>query len=189
MMDSEAWKDLSGNTRAIYLEISKRYNGTNNGQIVYSVRQAAEELKIGKSTAARAFDQLESHGFIVVEQRGHFHWKINPNGSKHRPASEWRLTVYGSNIAPDFDSQQHGTKEFMRWQKTQNTVPPQVRMVPAAKPYGPTRGTMTSKKGLNEPPPSRLIGPLAERLDTDFGHSKTLSALENLWGLRTRAVS
>ncbi len=149
MMDSEAWKDLSGNARAIYLEISKRYNGTNNGQIVYSVRQAADELKIGKSTAARAFDQLESHGFIIAEQRGHFRWKINPNGSKHRPASEWRLTAYGSNVAPDFDSQQYGSKEFMRWSKIQNTVPPQVRMVPVAKPYGPTMGTMRSKKRLD----------------------------------------
>lgn len=146
IMDSEAWKDLSANARSIYLEISKRYNGANNGRIVYSVRQAAEELKIGKSTAARAFDALQSHGFIVPEQRGHFHWKINPDGSKKRPASEWRLTSYGSNIAPDFDSQQHGSKEFMRWTKIQNAVPPQVRMVPNTGPQGTYSGTMRSKK-------------------------------------------
>ena len=145
MMDSEAWKDLSGNARAIYLEISKRYNGTNNGQIVYSLREATRELKIGTSTAKRAFDELQDHGFVVAEQRGHFHWKINPGGSKIRPASEWRLTVYGSNIAPDFDSQQHGTKEFMRWSKIQNAVPPQIRIVPNTAPHRTHSGNMTIK--------------------------------------------
>ena len=58
------------------------------------MREAARELKVGTSTAKRAFDALQSDGFIVAEQRGHFSWKINPNGSKFRPASEWRLTIY-----------------------------------------------------------------------------------------------
>jgi hypothetical protein len=45
LTDSPAWKDLNATARAIYVEIAKRYNGTNNGFIVYSVRQAADELK------------------------------------------------------------------------------------------------------------------------------------------------
>ena len=36
-------------------KLQRRYNGFNNGFIVYSVRQGADDLKIGKSTAARAF--------------------------------------------------------------------------------------------------------------------------------------
>ena len=127
MMDSEAWKDLSGNARAIYLEISKRYNGTNNGQIVYSLREATRELKIGTSTAKRALDELQDHGFIVAEQRGHFTGRSIPAAQRFVPPANGGLTVYGSNIAPDFDSQQHGTKEFMRWSKIQNAVPPQIR--------------------------------------------------------------
>ena len=93
-MDNAAYKDLSGNARAIYLEIKRRYNGSNNGFIVYSVRQGADDLKIGKSTAARAFIELQTHGFIAAEQRGAFHWKIDVTGERHRPASEWRLTAY-----------------------------------------------------------------------------------------------
>lgn len=71
MLNSEAWKDLSGDARAIYVKISKRYNGSNNGLIVYSIREAARDLKIGRTTAKKRFDELESHGFIVAEQRGH----------------------------------------------------------------------------------------------------------------------
>jgi DNA-binding transcriptional regulator YhcF (GntR family) len=89
-MDCAAYKDLNANARAIYEQIKRRYNGSNNGFIVYSVRQAADELKISKATAARAFNQLEDHWFIVAEQRGHFSWKINPNGSKIRPANHLR---------------------------------------------------------------------------------------------------
>jgi hypothetical protein len=54
MTESPAWNNLGAVARAIYCEISKRYNGTNNGFIVYSIRQAADELKIGTSTAKSA---------------------------------------------------------------------------------------------------------------------------------------
>jgi DNA-binding transcriptional MocR family regulator len=128
-MDNAAFKDLNGNARAIYTEIKRRYNGTNNGFIVYSVRQGADELKIGKTTAAKAFIQLQTHGFIVAEQRGAFHWKIDVTGERHRPASEWRLTAYPSDRATDYASKL-ASKEFMRWPEIQNTVPPQVRLVP-----------------------------------------------------------
>ena len=122
-MDCAAYKDLGANARAVYAAIKRRYNGSNNGFITYSIRQAAEELKIGKSTSALAFDDLQSHGFIVVEQRGHFHWKINPNGSKIRPASEWRLTIY-DNDRSSSPASTPATKDFMRWPQIQNAVPP-----------------------------------------------------------------
>jgi DNA-binding transcriptional regulator YhcF (GntR family) len=147
-MDCVAYKDLSANARSIYEQIKRRYNGSNNGFIVYSVRQAADELKIGKATASRAFSQLEDHWFIVAEQRGHFSWKINPNGSKIRPATEWRLTVYDNNRTAKV-TEQGASKDFMRWQKIQNAVSPEVRLVPVAKPYGPSSETMRSKNRLN----------------------------------------
>lgn len=79
-----AYKDLSANARAIYTAIKFRYNGRNNGSIPYSNREAAEELKIGKSTAARAFQELVSHGFIVAEQKGSYfcfmRCALNPRG-------------------------------------------------------------------------------------------------------------
>ena len=112
MMDSDAWKDLSANARATYLEIAKRFNGSNNGLIVYSVREAERDCKIGRHAALRAFRDLGSHGFIVAEQRGHFHWKIDTQGFRRRPATEWRLTTHASDR-----TLLEATKEFMRWRR------------------------------------------------------------------------
>lgn len=144
-MDCAAYKDLSANARSIYEQIKRRYNCSNNGFIVYSVREAARELKVGTSSAKRAFDELQSHGFIIAEQRGHFHWKINPNGSRIRPASEWRLTLYDDNRTKDV-TRQAASKEFTRWTEIQNAVPPQIRMVPNTAPHRTRSGTMTIKK-------------------------------------------
>jgi hypothetical protein len=86
MLNSDAWKDSSAAARSIYLEIAKRYNGTNNG-------------------------------FIVPEQRGAFHWKVDNTGFRRRPATEWRLTCYDSDRATGY-AEKLATKEFMRWQKS-----------------------------------------------------------------------
>jgi hypothetical protein len=149
-MDSAAFRDLSACARALYIEIRRRYNGTNNGFIVYSCRQGADELKISKSTAAKALNELQTHGFIVAEQRGAFRWKIDVTGERHRPASEWRLTTYHSDRVHGIESR-YPTKEFMRWEKIQNTVRPQVRMVPLREPYGTPTGTMKNKNRPDGP--------------------------------------
>ena len=106
--------------------LERRYNGSNNGLIHYSVREAADELKISKDTAARALRSLEAHGFIVVEKRGAFHCKI-------RHASEYRLTIYASDIATDYAGKL-ATKEFMRWPEIQNSVPGVIPTVPVVVP-------------------------------------------------------
>ena len=133
MLNSPAWKDLDANARAIYVELTRRYNGSNNGRIAYSARQAAADLKISKDTAARAFRSLEDHGFIVCEQRGAFHWKV-------RHASEYRLTVYESDVAKTF-ADKLATKEFMRWPEIQNSVPVVRPTVPMVVPIGPSNRT------------------------------------------------
>jgi len=53
MMATPAWKRLNGNQRAIYVEMAARYNGSNNGRIHMSAREAAEAVNISKATAAR----------------------------------------------------------------------------------------------------------------------------------------
>jgi hypothetical protein len=57
---------------------------------------------------------IQVHGFIIVEKRGAFHCKI-------RHASEYRLTIYESDIAPHY-ADRLATKEFLRWPEIQNTV-------------------------------------------------------------------
>src|SRR5688572_2824868 len=75
MLKTEAWKALGAVPRAILIEIKFRYNGTNNGRIPYSIREAAAALKIGKSTAGEAFDALQAKGFIAAVNKGTFHRK------------------------------------------------------------------------------------------------------------------
>lgn len=143
MFDTPAWKDLDAIARSIYLELTARYNGSNNGRIAYSARQAAEELKISKDTAARGLRDLQSHGFIVVEKRGAFHCKI-------RHASEYRLTIYDSDIATNY-AEKLCTKEFTRWPQIQNSVPVVGPTVPVVVPIGPRSRTVSSNNGLHGP--------------------------------------
>lgn len=141
MLETQAWKDLDAVARSIYIELTRRYNGSNNGRIGYSARQAAEELKISKATAARALRSLQAHGFIVVEKSGAFHCKV-------RHASEYRLTIYESHIATNY-AERLPTKEFTRWPEIQNSVPP-VRLTGlVVRPNGQRSETVSSDNTLD----------------------------------------
>jgi hypothetical protein len=133
MLKTSAWKSLTASARAIYIEIASRYRGpgSNNGRIPYSVRDAAKSLKIGKSTAARAIQLLQDHGFIVEVTKGAFSLKV-----KH--ATEWRLTEFSSDITDDLP-----TRDYLRWPQIQNTVP-------VAGPNGTFSGTIQYLQRDNE---------------------------------------
>lgn len=114
LMETEAWKSLDGNARAIYLEMARRYAGpgSNNGKIAYSARQAAENLHISKDTANRALNALQDRGFIVVVTKGAF-------SRKDPHATEWRLTEFDCDVSGNL-----ATKDFTRWSsEVPNTVP------------------------------------------------------------------
>jgi hypothetical protein len=136
VMETEAWKSLGCVERAMYIDIASRYAGpgSNNGRIGYSVRDAAENLHIGKSTAARALEKLEDRGFIVAEKLGAFSLKL-----KH--ATEWRLTEFPSDIVQG----QLATKEFIHWKpqpKNKTRYLQRDLSVPVAGPVGTCNGTV-----------------------------------------------
>tara|TARA_B100001989_G_scaffold249291_1_gene224325 strand:- start:2984 stop:3352 length:369 start_codon:yes stop_codon:yes gene_type:complete len=85
MMDSPAWHSLSPNARCVWTEIMRRYNGTNNGKIPLSCREAAKFCKISKATASRAFKELEEKGFIKIAVFAGFK-------NKHRVSNHWIVT-------------------------------------------------------------------------------------------------
>lgn len=98
MMNSEAWKALKPVSRAALLEVSKLYNGTNNGDIYFSCRKLAAFLGVSKDTASRALLELEAFGFLVCEGRSSFNYKL-------KIARRWRLTNKPSafGVAPTDD--------------------------------------------------------------------------------------
>jgi DNA-binding transcriptional MocR family regulator len=100
-MDSPAWLSLTPAQRSVFFQMCRWHNGFNNGQIGYSVRRASEECNISKGTAAKAFKELQSKGFIALEKEGSFSYKL-------RHAAEWRLTTCPTETGP-------ATKDFMRW--------------------------------------------------------------------------
>ena len=138
LLKTPAWQSLNAVARVIYIEVKFRFNGSNNGRIPYSIREAADALGIGKSTAADAFKALQVCGFLVAERRGHFDRKM-------RHASEWRLTEAMCNLTSNLP-----TKEFARWQpaqaKTQKPVPVRGPTVPVGGPIGTSRRTAIHEK-------------------------------------------
>ena len=134
LMATAAWKSLNGNQRAIYVEMAARYDGSNNGRIPYSVRDAADSLHISKATAARDLAALQERGFIVPMTKGAF-------SLKQRHATTWRLTEFNCDVTRELP-----TKDFARWSpEIQNTVSPRTSTVPVVRPNGTSGETVTPK--------------------------------------------
>ena len=163
MLNSAAWKSLPGLARALYVEIVQRYNGLNNGHIPYSVRDAAQALRVSKDTVRHLLGILQARGFIVCTRKGYFSVKTT------KDASEWRLTEYDSDHPVA-----HATKDFMRWQlpedadidalnrqpshhrKFRTRYPQPDRTVPPAALHGTPHRTVKPKKRQNGTP-SRTV--------------------------------
>lgn len=177
LLQSKAWRSLPGKARALYIELAARYNGSNNGRIPYSAREAIAALHISKSTAARLFKVLEDRGFIVCTKRGAFSLKTT------KDASEWRLTEYDSDVPVA-----HATKDFMRWRppedvdvttlnrqpshhrKFRTRVPRRNRTGTPVRPYGYPSETVKPKEGRNGYPSEIVKAKNDPRTGTPMGH-------------------
>lgn len=73
MAHSPAWRSLHGNAVKVYVELRSRYNGKNNGDLSLSLGEAQKLLGMGKSSAARAFEELQDKGFIWKTSSGHWY--------------------------------------------------------------------------------------------------------------------
>jgi hypothetical protein len=104
-IQSPAFRSLSIGARALLIELKTLYNGSNNGQLFLSVREAARRLNRGKNFAAKCLRELEDRGFIRPNVVGAFNLKA---GARQGRATTWILTEFefAGSLA---------TKEFMRW--------------------------------------------------------------------------
>ena len=100
-MDSPAWKEMTAYGRTIVLELRKRFNGSNNGEIHLSVREAAKAIDCHRDTAAKALREVEEKGWVRVNQKGSFDWKGGP------------ATTFILTNEPMGDGS--ATKDFMSW--------------------------------------------------------------------------
>ena len=108
---SEAWATLKPGPRALYVELKRRFNGSNNGRIILSQREAAKALNVNRNTVGAWFQELEDRGFIRMMQGPH----LGPSGIGKAPM--WALDeLVTADMKPS-------PKAFMSWQQKQNPRP------------------------------------------------------------------
>lgn len=93
--------------RALYIELKRRYNGRNNGEIILSHRQAAEALSVNRNTVGGWFNELIARGFIWMTQGPY----LGPSGIGQ--ASVWAIAE-----EPTMDMKP-ARKTFMSWRENQ----------------------------------------------------------------------
>ena len=100
LLNSEAWLTMSPPAKALLIEVWKRHNGVNNGEISYSVREAAV-IGLSRSAAARAFQELQDRGFLRMVRASSFTLKT-------KEARTWQITAEkrGNGLSGG---------DFMRW--------------------------------------------------------------------------
>ncbi len=105
--------------RALYIEIKRRYTGSNNGQIFLSHREAAKSLNVNRNTVGNWFKELQRRGLIRQTRGPH----LGPSGIGQ--ASLWALEEL-----PTSDGKP-ATKSFVNWKdnlkpppKKQDSTPP-----------------------------------------------------------------
>jgi DNA-binding transcriptional MocR family regulator len=110
-MATEAWATLKPGPRALYIELKRRFNGANNGEIYLSHRDAAKTLNVSRNTATGYFSELEERGFIRMTQAPH----LGPSGIGL--ASRWAIEE-----EPTSDGKP-ARKSFAAWRQKQNPRP------------------------------------------------------------------
>ena len=103
-INSPAFRALTPNEKAVYIELRRRYNGRNNGYISLSAREAGAVCHCKEGVGSRALIRLSQLGFIKVRSNSTFTMK------QHK-AREYELTA----LCNKNDGQgKAGSKEFMR---------------------------------------------------------------------------
>jgi hypothetical protein len=95
------FRRLTPPERAVLTELMLRSRRLGvNGRMAFSEREAADRCNISRETASKAFDALAESGFIVCVKRGSFD-EVTGHGRRHKVASEWRLTMFASDVTGD----------------------------------------------------------------------------------------
>jgi len=90
MQATEAWATLKPGPRALYIELKRRYNGRNNGQILMSCREAADLINVHRNTIPGYLAELQARGFVREVRRGYL------GAGGHGIASSWLLCELAS---------------------------------------------------------------------------------------------
>jgi len=119
----------------VYLFMRKRYNGSNNGQVIFSHRDAQKALRSGWRRGSNALAELQELGFIKCRNAGE-------PGPNIRLASEWQLTALECGG-------QEASKDFARWKNPAPIVIPTTPRRQHDDGYLGSAGSKSSNKGTS----------------------------------------
>jgi hypothetical protein len=85
LMSTVAWQHLSGSAVKVLLALMSRDDGSRNGILSFSCREAGEASGLSDRTAWRCLQELQEKGFIECTEKGAFSRKV-------QHASLWRMT-------------------------------------------------------------------------------------------------
>jgi hypothetical protein len=91
VLEHAQFRSLAPAARAVLMEVVIRRKRVGNGNIGYSVRDAANRCNIGRDTANQAFNELMAKGFLVCVTPGGFQ-------NSKKIASAWRLTMFKCDV-------------------------------------------------------------------------------------------
>ena len=151
MLEHPAFATLSGNAFKLLIYARKRFDGTNNGEIIFGVREAADLLRCSKDTASRAFQELIEHRVLEPVVKGAFSVKI-------RKATTWRITFIHMNGRA-------GTNDYLHFKPPSD---------------GPMTGTEATAPNLEHGPRGAANGP-SGRTERSFSsdHPRSRSDYED----------
>ena len=108
---TEAWATMKPAPRALYIELKRRFNGSNNGAIILSHRDAAKALNVHRNTIGGLFDTLQERGFITMTHAPY----LGPSGIGR--ASVWALEELPLRKGVP------ATRRFARWMLSESKSP------------------------------------------------------------------
>jgi hypothetical protein len=179
-LESEAWRHASLGERCLYIELKYRFNGSNNGYISMSQREAGDLLGCKAHTAGEYFKGLQDKGFIALAQDSAFNMK--------RMAREWRLTEY-----PCHKSNQQPTKDYRRWKPAFTAqCRSGAQAVPVSGTMGQTEGPNSAAQGHYEatkPPADSAAQGHTTKLPRGGGAAPALASVSHHQSAKVVSIS
>ena len=116
VLRTEAYRCLCPGAKALYIELKRRFNGNNNGDVRLSHCEAATLLGLHRNSIGKLFADLQDKGFIWPMEGAY----LGPSGVGK--TARWRLDEYQCH-----QTGKGPEKRFIAWRKAQN---PRTKSVP-----------------------------------------------------------
>ncbi|MDH2927057.1 helix-turn-helix transcriptional regulator [Lonepinella koalarum] len=70
VLDSLAFRSLTGNETKVFIHLCRKYNGTNNGNLAIPYNTVEKEYNLSRQTLYKCLKSLEEKGFIETSRQG-----------------------------------------------------------------------------------------------------------------------